>query len=85
MISIKDIKILTLLTHNERTNPYKAASVSDIVDFYEQVNSTISLPTIRRSIAKLLAEGYIKEGFKRGKTKMYYISDSGLELLSSVK
>lgn len=84
MISIKDIKILTLMNVNERFNPYKASSVSDIVKYYDDLDSSISLPTIRRSLSKLLEEGYVKEGYKRGKNKTYYISDAGIKLLSEI-
>lgn len=84
MISIKDIKILTLMNVNERFNPYKASSVSDIVKYYDDLDSSISLPTIRRSLSKLLEEGYVKEGYKRGKNKTYYISDEGIKLLSEI-
>lgn len=84
MISIKDIKILTLMNVNERFNPYKASSVSDIVKYYDDLDSSISLPTIRRSLSKLLEEGYVKEGYKRGKNKTYYISDAGIRLLSEI-
>lgn len=84
MISIKDIKILTLINVNERFNPYKASSVYDIVKYYDDLDSSISLPTIRRSLSKLLEEGYVKEGYKRGKNKTYYISDEGIKLLSEI-
>lgn len=84
MISIKDIKILTLMNVNERFNPYKASSVYDIVKYYDDLDSSISLPTIRRSLSKLLEEGYVKEGYKRGKNKTYYISDEGIKLLSEI-
>jgi len=84
MISIKDIKILTLMNVNERLNPYKASSVYDIVKYYDDLDSSISLPTIRRSLSKLLEEGYVKEGYKRGKNKTYYISDEGIKLLSEI-
>jgi len=85
VISLKDIKILTLINVKDKNNPYKAVSANDIIEFYEELESSISLPTVRRSISKLLEEGFVCEGYKRGKNKTYYISENGIKLLSELK
>lgn len=85
-LSVRDIKILSLLNSQEINTAYGAKSFEQIGEIY-QLNSNfkISESTIRRSLKTLVDSGYVGHGFKRGNIKTYFITVNGVKLLSEIK
>lgn len=86
MMAMRDIKLLAILNGLDKTNPYKALSFEEIYKEYSNQSTTnASESTIRRSIKTLLENGYIEYGYKRVNVKTYYVTNLGIELISSIK
>lgn len=85
-LSIRDIKILSLLNSQEINTEYNAKPFEQIGELYQlNSNSTISESTLRRSLKTLISGGYVGNGYKRGNIKTYYITILGIKLLSEIK
>lgn len=86
MMSIREIKILTLLNTNSKNNPYKSVSFEEIGEMYSTyAKNSASESTIRRSLKILIDNGYVSNGYKRVNVKTYFITDEGIKLLSDIK
>jgi predicted transcriptional regulator len=70
-----DLKIIYTLLLEENLSPLKAVKVNELM---EQINMNVSYVTFnRRIVTKLIPSGYIKEGYKEGHSKTYYLTNSG--------
>lgn len=86
MMAMRDIKILTLLNVNDKVNPYKSMSFDEVGELYSNSSKIkISESTIRRSLKILIENECVAYGYKRSNVKTYYITDSGIKLLSEIK
>lgn len=85
-MSMRDLKILTILNVTGVTTPYIAIPFDEIGELYlSKSKAAMSESTIRRSLKTLIDNGYVENGYKRGNIKTYYISGLGVKLLSEIK
>lgn len=70
-----DLKIIYTLLLEEKLSPLKSLKVNELMN---QVDMNVSYVTFNRHIvSKLVPLGYIKEGYKEGHSKTYYLSNEG--------
>jgi predicted transcriptional regulator len=70
-----DLKIIYMLLLENKLSPLQSLKVNELM---EQVNMNVSYVTFnRRIVSKLVPLGYIKEGYKEGHSKTYYLTNDG--------
>jgi len=70
-----DLKILYILLLENKLSPLQSLKVNQLM---EQSDMKVSYVTFnRRIVQKLIPIGYIKEGYKEGHSKTYYLSSIG--------
>lgn len=82
MYTVNELKVLNLLLALDKDSPTRALKFKDILQQNEQevlIIPKLSKSTIRRSLKKLMNDGYVKEGIKKVNNKTYYISSKGIE------
>lgn len=87
MLSMRDVKILSIFSKDSKTTPFKAYNIVEIENIYNNSakGGNISTATIRRSIKSLLEEELIAYGYKKINEKTYYITEKGSDLINSLK
>lgn len=72
-----DLKIIYVLLIENKLSPLQSLKVNELMDL---VNMNVSYVTFnRRIVSKLIPLEYIKEGYKEGHSKTYYLSEQGKE------
>ena len=70
-----DLKIIYMLLLENKLSPLQSLKVNELM---EQVNMNVSYVTFnRRIVSKLVPLGYVKEGYREGHSKTYYLSSIG--------
>lgn len=70
-----DLKIIYMLLLENKLSPLQSLKVNELM---EHVNMNVSYVTFnRRIVSKLIPLGYIKEGYKEGHSKTYYLTNEG--------
>ena len=81
MISQIQYKILKTLQDNNCTNRIRSKTSSEIL---ESLNDDFKLSTIQYHLKVLLQNRYIQYGLPDGKTKTFYITFHGEEILENI-
>ena len=74
-----DIEVLYCLFINDNLSQLKSYKVTEIIE-HTELNSAYY--TYVNRLKKLMAIGYIENGFKDGNAKTYYITKEGIKFLS---
>ena len=75
-----DIEILYVLFVNDKTSQLESFKIRDIIENTELCSSYYTY--VNRIQKKMIPLGYVKEGYKDGNAKCFYISDSGIQYLN---
>jgi hypothetical protein len=74
-----DIEILYVLFVNDKTTPLESFKIKEII---QNTDSDLSYYTyVTRVQKKMMSLNYIKEGYKDGNAKCFYITDFGIKYL----
>lgn len=86
MYTINELKVLNLLLGLDKDSPTNALKLKDILKHNESetlISPKLSESTIRRSLKKFIADGYVKEGIKKINNKTYFISVKGIKFINN--
>lgn len=76
-----DIEIMYVLFVNNVCSPMNGFSMNDIMDNVELKLSYYSI--LRRINNKLIALGYVLNGYKNGNSKSFYLSKEGIDYVKN--
>lgn len=75
-----DIEILYVLFVNDKNSPLESFKIKDIIENTELSSSYYTF--VNRIQKKLMILEYIKEGYKDGNAKCFYITELGIQYLN---
>lgn len=85
----RELLIVSLLYQYQHVRYYASATIDQIYKYAstyctvrQKSELTISEATLRRALPKLTDHGLIAEGTRSGQKKTYYITQSGIDMLS---
>lgn len=85
----RELLIVSLLLQYQHVQYYASATIDQIYEYAktysivrQKSDLSVSQATLRRALPKLTEHGLIAEGTRSGQKKTYYITKSGVEMLS---
>ena len=75
MLDRLDLKIIYILLLNDKLSPLQSFKVNELMNEIDIKTSYVTFN--RRIVSKLIPLGYVKEGYKEGHSKTYYLSKEG--------